>query len=106
MGVDSGVIDTLRTIIAHEWTPHRTFILDIPAQNVLQREKDGRPTARYEQMGHAFYERVRACFLTLARQEPHRCVVIDGLAEEESIAYTIQQDITKHFLNASPCPSL
>ena len=53
--------------------PHLTFLLDVPAQKGLRRS--GR-SDRVERKALSFHRKVRNGFLTLARREPKRFVVL------------------------------
>lgn len=54
-----------------------TFLFDIPYATMLERAK-GQRLDVMEQKGPDFFERVRATYLTLAREEPERITLIDG----------------------------
>ena len=57
--------------------PHRTYLIDVPLEVAFQR-LSGHIPDRMESAGKAFYERVRATYHALAREEPQRFLVLDG----------------------------
>jgi dTMP kinase len=62
--------------------PDLTLILDLPVEVGLVRASDRN---RFENMAKDFHERMREGFLTIARQAPERCVVIDATGAVESV---------------------
>ena len=69
--------------------PDLTLILDVPAADGLSRARTG-DEDRFERLGAAFYERVRAAFLDIAAREPARCVVIDATRTVAQVAADIR----------------
>jgi dTMP kinase len=72
--------------------PDLTLILDIPAQEGLERARARRGTDsadRFEAEGLEFHEKLRRAFLDIAAAEPKRCVVVDALEQEEEVAEAI-----------------
>lgn len=70
--------------------PDLTFIIDMDAQAALTRglaRKSGED--RYEDMGAAFQQTLRAGFLELARMVPERVQVIDGARDMAAISADI-----------------
>jgi len=64
--------------------PNLTFLLDVPVKEAFKRLK-GKELDRLESENLSFHERVREGFLTIAKEEPERIVVIDGTMNVESI---------------------
>lgn len=70
--------------------PELTFLLDLDPAEGLARVRDaGRRPDRLEGGGMAFLGRVREGFLSLARAEPERFVIVDGARAREEIAQEI-----------------
>jgi dTMP kinase len=66
--------------------PDLTFFIDVSPDEILRRRTDaGFSPDRMEGSGRAFYERVRNGYEMLARGEPDRIVVIDGMGSIESV---------------------
>ena len=83
--------------------PDLTIILDIDSAEGLRRAKGvAKETPpgemdRIEAAGLAFHQRVRDGYLTIARREPGRCVVIDGTGPINSVAHAIRACVTPRF---------
>lgn len=86
-GVDRTLLDTLRASVMGDFRPDLTLMLDLPVEEGLGRARGrGGAEDRYERMGLAFHERLRAGFLEIARAEPERCVVIDAARPVDKVA--------------------
>ena len=89
-GLDGSTIDRLYALAVGAFAPALTLVLDLPVEIGLSRALARRGAEdRFERLGHAFHERVRAGFLDIARSAPERCAVIDATASIESIAAAI-----------------
>jgi len=78
-GVPLEQLAALHRLIAGDFQPDLTLVLDVPVEMGLARaarRKGGEN--RFESKGREFHERVRQGFLDIARNEPTRCVVIDA----------------------------
>lgn len=59
--------------------PDLTFLLDVPSEVGMARVVSSRAKLdRFELEQHAFFARVRAMFLTRAKEDPVRCRIIDA----------------------------
>ncbi len=77
-GIPMETIDRLADWVHGDAWPDATILLDVPVEIGLQRAgKRGKPD-RFEQERDDFFQRVRECYLQLARIEPARFVVIDS----------------------------
>jgi dTMP kinase len=81
-GVDLGLIETLAAAVQGDLEPDRTLLLDLPASVGLARARarEAGPTDRFEAETVAFFEKVRAGYLDLARRAPGRFRVVDASA--------------------------
>lgn len=80
-GVEKGRIEALATLVHGDLQPDLTLLLDLdPAVGLARAGRRGLAD-RFEREEIAFFERVRAAYLDLARAEPARIVVIDAGAE-------------------------
>lgn len=71
--------------------PDRTLLIDIdPTDAVSRSQKRASPEDRFESLGLAFQQRLRAGFLALAQEFPDRIRVIDGRGSERQVAARIQ----------------
>ena len=85
-GLDPGMIATLDERLRDGIAPDLTLLYDLPAAEGLARarKRDGGSAGRFEAADLALHERVRNCYLAIARREPQRVAVVpvQGDAEE------------------------
>jgi dTMP kinase len=95
-GVDMNVLRSLYKSAVGDFMPRLTLILDLPVDVGLARaaSRAGKET-RYESMGAAFHERVRAGFQEIAKAEPARCKMIDAAQDIETIHKAIVTEVLK-----------
>jgi dTMP kinase len=70
--------------------PNLTFLLDLPVEEGLRRawkrmENQAVKEDRFEKEDLGFHRRVREGYLFLARKEPKRILVLDGMKDEQSL---------------------
>lgn len=74
--------------------PDRTYLLDLPVAIAQQRLlKRGSNPDRIEQRSALYHERVRQGYLTLARSEPDRIMIIDATQTESDVFSVIKRDL-------------
>jgi len=93
-GLPQAALSSLHSLIAPDFKPDLTFILDLPVDVGLSRaaQRVGGAT-RFERMGHDFHERLRRGFQEIARAEPQRCVLIDAAPEIAKVQHAIRAAI-------------
>jgi dTMP kinase len=103
-GLDAGVIQVLNAFSALSLKPDMTLLFDIPVATGLARAEKraagGRPETaedRFEQEDHAFHERIRKGYLTLAAGEPDRFRVIDGATDVGTVHREVSRCLTELF---------
>ncbi|MGH7426126.1 MAG: dTMP kinase, partial [Candidatus Methylomirabilales bacterium] len=81
-------------------TPDLTILLDLDPREGLRRVKARGQVSlpepfldRLESEALEFHDRVREGYLQLAREEPHRFLVVDATRQEETIAGEIWQRV-------------
>jgi dTMP kinase len=84
-GVASDTLETLYDIAAGPFGPDLTLILDVPAKTGLARAAARGVVNRFEGLDRGFHERVHLGFHDIAAREPERCVLIDALADEDTV---------------------
>ena len=86
-GVEGAWIEQLAARVQGELEPACTLLLDLPVARGLARAKSRSEGAsdRFEAETSAFFERVRAGYLQLARREPRRIELIDAAAPLEDV---------------------
>jgi dTMP kinase len=89
-GLDLATLDRLYSVAVGVFRPDLTLILDLPVDAGLARAAARRGAeTRYESLPREFHDRVREGFLTIARLEPERCVVIDASQDIDAVAASI-----------------
>ena len=86
-GLDIEMIKNLLRMSCGVFFPNKTFIFDIPVS--LSKERRLRDTSkkddRIEQEQDDFFERVRHGYLTIAKENPETCVLINAARSQEDI---------------------
>ena len=96
-GVDRALIDTLANAVHGDLQPDCTLLLDLPVPTGLARarQRSGLAADRFEAENEAFFTRIRAGYLELARREPHRIRIIDAdvalVDVETQVVQTLEQ---------------
>ena len=78
------MLRNLHEISTHGCWPDLTFVLDLPVAVGAER-RAGSALDRIEREAAEFHERVRNAFLDIAREEPHRVVVVDAAQPVEAV---------------------
>jgi len=96
-GLDPNWIEEINARSVENAKPDLTFLLDLPVEEGLRRawkriEKNQIKEDRFEKEAVDFHQRVREGYLTLARKEPRRIIVLDGMKNEQSL----HQEIVSH----------
>ncbi len=89
-GLDLAWIEEIHARALENIKPDLTFLLDLPVEVGLKRawkrlEKDQTREDRFEKEALEFHRRIREGYLTLARKEPHRILVLDGMKDEQTL---------------------
>lgn len=85
-GVAAETIAQLHRLIAENFQPDMTLVLDLPVEVGLARARTRGGDDRYERMGLDFHQRLRAGFRDLAAREAARCRLIDAANDVEAVA--------------------
>ena len=107
-GLDRAWIEEIHSRAMENLKPDLTFLLDLPVEEGLRRawkrmEKQPVKEDRFEKEALDFHRRVREGYLTLARKEPKRIIVLDGMKDEQ----TLHREIVSHLSRRSSegrCP--
>jgi dTMP kinase len=86
-------IEHIKTLSIGEFEPDLTFILDIAPEEGLKRADARAGETTFEAKDIGFHEKIRDGFLTIAKQNPDRCVVIDATQNADAIAAQILQAV-------------
>jgi dTMP kinase len=92
-GIDLAWIEQLAQAVHGDLQPQRTLLLDLPVATGLARARarSGVAADRFEAEREEFFERVRAGYLSVARQAPGRVRVIDASGELSSVLEQVNQ---------------
>lgn len=87
-GLGAERVRQLNTVATSGLMPHRTFLLDLPAEAAAARVQTGRTDKqdRLDAEGTAFMKVVRMGYLAIAEQEPERVTVIDATESIQTVA--------------------
>ena len=94
-------IAALENWVQADLRPDLTLLLDAPPEvgRTRMRDRSGQPD-RFEQEQRAFFERVRAAYLTLADRESRRYRVIDAARPLSEVQDRLQQILNEFCRNA------
>jgi len=92
-GLNIEQILTLNRIATGGLIPDLTVLIDIPVIEGLARKRHA-AADRFEREEIAFHERVRKGYLSLAKAEPRRFMVIDGRRDRKTIAGLIWSGVS------------
>lgn len=81
--------------------PARTFVLDLPPEEGLERIRETRSRDRLENEDLAFHRRVRAGFQAIAEEHPDRVLVLDARVDPIDLGATIADDV-RRLLGTAP----
>jgi len=91
-GVPLDLIERLGEAAHPGLRPDRTLVFDCSYETARQRlAASGKKLDRFEREDRAFFERVRAAYLRIAKAEPQRVRVIDAAAEVARIRQSLEQ---------------
>ena len=93
--VGLGIINQYYSMIAGDFTPDLTLLLDVPVEVGLTRvaRRNG-VDDRYQRKDQSFHQILREAYLALAEAEPKRIKVIDSSGSADAIAGAIQDHVT------------
>ena len=77
-GIDAGIIARLEELVQGDFRPDLTLLLDVPVAVGLARAGKRGALDRFEQEQVEFFEKVRTCYLKMAKASPGRYRVVDA----------------------------
>lgn len=101
-GLAGELLDKLDEIVVAETQIDLTIVIDLDpvvglARVASRRAGDGL-TDRYEARPADYHERLRQGFLSIARADPFRCVVVDGFQSVDALAREIRGHVDARLL--------
>jgi dTMP kinase len=95
-GLSIEKIEAIKELAIGAFEPDITFIMDInPEEGLARAGKRPAEGNTFENKDLSFHKKIREGFLTIAAQNPERCVIIDASRNEDEIA----EEILAHVLN-------
>lgn len=88
-GIDKDRIAVLEKWVQGELRPDLTLLFDLPVEVGMKRASERADLDRFEQEKLQFFENVRSCYLTMAKEQPERYCVLNA----EQALDKVQQDI-------------
>ncbi len=93
-GVEEGLIAMLNRRCLDGLTPDITILLDIdPSLGLKRSNRSSNDETRFEDKGLEFHNQVRAGYLSLAKANPERFLVIDAARDENTIHDDIKAEV-------------
>jgi dTMP kinase len=96
-GIDTGIIASLETLVQGAFRPDLTLLLDVPVAVGLARAGKRGALDRFEREEVEFFDRVRQCYLDMARKHALRYRIIDASQPLDKVQCDIE-NILKTFL--------
>ena len=93
-GLDLEMVEAVNESAMQGIKPALTVLLDLPVEAGLARKK-GEKRDRFEQEAIDFHRRVRQGYLTMAKKEPDRWLVVDATQARGNIAAIIWQTVSQ-----------
>ncbi len=97
-GVNRELIAAVESYTVAPDMPDLTIMLDLEPSVGLTRAAERGALSRYDQARMETHEALRRGFLRIAREEPDRCVVIDGGRGEQAVADDVWQAVATRLL--------
>lgn len=94
-GLDHDLIERLQALVHPDLRPDLTLLLDIDIELGLARAGERGGLDRIESEQRSFFESVRQGYLTLARQEPDRFVVLDASPPLPAVQAALRQQLDR-----------
>ncbi|MFA5958382.1 dTMP kinase [Hyphomicrobium sp.] len=97
-GIERTFIEQLERFTVAPDYPDLTLILDVPANEGVERAQSRGTLSRYDAQRIETHEALREGFLEIATAEPQRCVLIDGYLPVASVETAVWQAVSAHLL--------
>lgn len=94
-GVGQEKINTLAEWVHGDVQPDLTVLLDAPVETGMSRAGERSEPDRIEMERADFFTRARDCFLSLAKAEPERFVVIDATGDMDTVRMAVETEINR-----------
>jgi len=92
-GIDADKIKQLETWVQGDFTPNKTFILDLPIEIGMERAAKRAELDRFEREKMDFFSKVRQGFLQRAALKPNIYCVVDASVDLATVQQQIAQEL-------------
>lgn len=102
-GVDLDFLSTLYQSTIGNIKPNKTYLLDVPVELGLNRantriasisnQHGSKQENRFENLPSDFHQKVRGGFLSIAKSDPSRFLILDGTLSEDALAQQLWNDV-------------
>lgn len=97
-GMEAKTLDMLYQAVGEGLWPDLTLILDLPEEQGLARAgRRGGAENRYESMDPGFHRRLREGYLSIARENPDRCRVVDATESMDQVTAAVFSRVNDAF---------
>lgn len=101
-GVNLTFLKNLHADILKKAVPDRTYVFDLDLHVGLKRAISRRTgELRFEKMDLAFHEKMREGYLTIQRENPQRCCLVDASQDIYTVHQFIREDLENQKLGAA-----
>jgi len=94
-GLDLKLVEWANNIATQGLKPNLTILLDLPPKEGLTRKWGTNKEDHFEKQVLDFHKRVRNGFLTLAKEEPERWLVVDATQSKDKIAEIVWEKVSQ-----------
>lgn len=103
-GISSEYISMLHHMMLGNMMPDLTIVFDIDPQEGLKRAHSRMDNeTRFESMDMDFHHRIRNGFLSIAKDEPGRCVIVDAAQDKIALHKQVVEVVNSHLgLSVAP----
>ena len=95
-GLPDDTMEFLNRLVVSGAEPDLWILLDLP---VVEKEKrvqfHGQPADRFEIMDRNFHQRVRECYLKMAKDRPESWLVLNALLQPQELVQKVLQELYK-----------
>ena len=97
--LDLNIVKEVNKISIDKIYPDLTFVFDIsPTQGIERALKENNKETRFEEKDIMYHKKIRDGYMNIARDNPHRCVVMNGTDDIKQISKKILE-ITLNKIN-------
>ncbi len=97
--LDLNIVKEVNNISIDKIYPDLTFVFDInPTQGIERALKENNKETRFEEKDIMYHKKIRDGYMNIARDNPHRCVVMNGTDDIKQISKKILE-ITLNKIN-------